>query len=302
MPRPSFGVYPKGDDADLDYIEEVSETTNDLSQPHNLPRRSFHRQTPPTDHHMDRHAAEPSRRARVSSNDTQTPLRSVTPRTTSTFDIDHHARGGAGGKRKTGPSRGYSELRRMAHGDDRDEARRRKRARTAAASSSSRVFRRAIQINIDQGDDASSRSVFVNSPPSAAAVEMSALTGNYITRKNSEAFISFIQQGVFSEEYIRSFFPSSSEPEMTAEEIINQAARLHDIRRQKLLGLYGQGELEIDGQRAEFKVVSRSERCQTCMEAKRDCYRVSKDRFYTANTCALCFQMSKGCSFNRTDS
>ena len=88
---------------------------------------------------------------------------------------------------------------------------------------------------------------------------------------------------------------------MTAFVQNDQAAKNYNIRRQKLLGLYGQGELEIDGQRADFKVVPQSESCQTCIDAKRYCYRVRKDRFYTANTCAVCFQMSRGCSFNRTE-
>ena len=309
MPRPSFGVYPKGDDADPDYIEEVLESSNDLSQPHDLPRRSVHRQTPSTDYRMDQDAAESYRRARNTHSDTGTPLRSVTPVTTSTVDTDHPSRGGVGGKQKRHPSISHNELRRLARGEDGDEAPRKKRVRVTAGSS--KVIPRTTQLNINQSG-ASSKSVFVNSPPSVAAIEMSALTGNFLSKKNAESFISFIQQGVFSEEYIRGFFPSTArlssqptEPEpivMTAEEHILQAGRDNNMRRQVVLGKYGQGELRIDGQKARFKVVSRTERCEACTEKKRDCYRVTKDRFYTANTCAVCFGQSRGCSFNRTES
>ena len=85
---------------------------------------------------------------------------------------------------------------------------------------------------------------------------------------------------------------------MTPAQHIEEVMQDKNFRKAKVLGLYGQGELEINGQTAKYHIVASAERCIQCQELKRDCYRVEEDQYFTGLGCAVCRQRGKGCSFN----
>ena len=115
--------------------------------------------------------------------------------------------------------------------------------------------------------------------------------------------------------------PSSAKSfEMTPEERIQEIVDDTRFRKTKVIGLYGQGRLDIGGQKASFSITDGSKRCDACVKFKRgssvaipayplhddwntnfhcvtDCFRVEPDEFYKTTACATCCEKGHRCSF-----
>ena len=57
--------------------------------------------------------------------------------------------------------------------------------------------------------------------------------------------------------------------EMDPEELIQEAMDETRFRKTKVLGLYGQGKLDIGGKKANFKIANGGKRCDACVQFKR---------------------------------
>ena len=115
--------------------------------------------------------------------------------------------------------------------------------------------------------------------------------------------------------------PSSSAKsfEMTPEERIQEIVDDTRFRKTKVIGLYGQGKLEIGGQKANCTMMDGVKRCDVCVKFKRgssvavpalsyrrwstnsyhvtDCFRVEPDQFFRTSACATCCEKGHRCSF-----
>lgn len=93
-------------------------------------------------------------------------------------------------------------------------------------------------------------------------------------------------------------YPLQPEPSgKSPKQHIEDTRRATGLKIQTVLGKYGQGDLEINGQKAGYTVVDRSERCGTCAIIKRDCFRVMPDQFWQSATCASCYKNGQRCNF-----
>lgn len=63
--------------------------------------------------------------------------------------------------------------------------------------------------------------------------------------------------------------PSAKSFEMTPEERIQEVMDDTRFRKIKVIGLYGQGKLDIGGQKANFTVTEEGKRCDACVKFKR---------------------------------
>lgn len=79
---------------------------------------------------------------------------------------------------------------------------------------------------------------------------------------------------------------------------VRAAARKAGLTGTELLDRYGNGEIDIAGQRARSEVLSGEERCGRCVMQDERCVRVVKDEYFKGDACIGCRRRKHRCCFS----